>query len=180
MRIIGGKYGRRIISPPKNLPVRPTTDLAKEALFNIINHLIDLEGIDALDLFAGTGSISFELVSRGCSTITAVDKNFKCVEFIKKASGEFGMSNLKTIRSDVFQFIRNSTKTYDLIFADPPYQMEKLKDISTAIFHAQLLKADAWLIVEHPPEIDLSEAEYFVEHRKYGKVNFSFFRNSTA
>ncbi len=178
MRIIGGKYGRRIISPPKNLPVRPTTDLAKESLFNIIIHKTDLAGIDALDLFAGTGSISFELVSRGCKSVVAVDKNYKCIEFIKKASAEYGMEELNARQSDVFQFIKTNAATYDLIFADPPYQLERLAEINEAVFKHKLLKPQGWLIIEQPIEISFAEAKYFVEHRKYGKVNFSFFRAS--
>ena len=176
MRIISGKYGRRIIHPPKNLPVRPTTDLAKESLFNILSNKIDFEDKLALDLFAGTGSISFEFASRYCQAITAVDKNFQCIQFIKTAAADFGMENLQAIRADVFHFIQTSSKKFDVIFADPPYALENIETIGQLVFENELLNPDGWLIVEHPREIDFSEQQHFVEHRKYGKVNFSFFQ----
>lgn len=176
MRIIGGKYGRRNISPPRNLPVRPTTDLAKESLFNIIRNKIDLHDKTALDLFAGTGSISFELVSRSCVSVVAVDINFKCIEFIRKAASEFGMTELKAIRSDVFKFVKSDIHTYDIIFADPPYQLERLNELPLHIFTHQLLNPSGWLIIEHPVEVSFDSHPNFIEHRKYGKVNFSFFQ----
>jgi len=176
MRIIGGKYGRRNIHPPKNLPVRPTTDLAKESLFNILSNRIDFQDKLALDLFAGTGSISFEFASRYCQSVISVDKNFQCIQFIKTAAADFGMENLQAIRADVFRFIQTSSKKFDIIFADPPYALENIETISRLIFENELLNPDGWLIVEHPREIDFSERQHFVEHRKYGKVNFSFFQ----
>ena len=176
MRIISGKYGRRIIHPPKNLPVRPTTDLAKESLFNILSNKIDFEDKLALDLFAGTGSIAFEFASRYCQAVTAIDKNFQCIQFIKTAAADFGMDKLQVIRADVFRFIQTSSKKFDVIFADPPYALENIETISRLVFENELLNPDGWLIVEHPREIDFSEQQHFVEHRKYGKVNFSFFQ----
>ena len=176
MRIIGGKYGRRNIHPPKNLPVRPTTDLAKESLFNILSNRIDFQDKLALDLFAGTGSISFEFASRYCQSVISVDKNFQCIQFIKTAAADFGMENLQAIRADVFRFIQTSSKKFDIIFTDPPYALENIETISRLIFENELLNPDGWLIVEHPREIDFSEQQHFVEHRKYGKVNFSFFQ----
>ena len=178
MRIIGGKYSKRIIKPPKNLPVRPTTDLAKESLFNILNNKITFENKATLDLFAGTGSLSYEFESRGCSPVISIDLNFKCIQFIKHTAKQFGMESIKPIRSDVFRFIKNSKSKFDLIFADPPYQMENIDEISKTIFENNLLNPDGWLIVEHPKEIDLSGQKYFEEHRKYGHVNFSFFQFS--
>ncbi|RLD45131.1 MAG: 16S rRNA (guanine(966)-N(2))-methyltransferase RsmD [Bacteroidetes bacterium] len=175
MRIISGKYGRRNIRPPKDLPVRPTTDMAKESLFNILSNKIDFENKSALDLFAGTGSIAFEFVSRGCQPVVAVDKNFQCIQFIKKAGSAFGMEDLQAIRTDVFRYIQSTSKKFDLIFADPPYALESIETINQLVFENKLLNKDGWLIVEHPREIDFSEQDYFVEHRKYGKVNFSFF-----
>ncbi len=175
MRIISGKYGRRNIRPPKDLPVRPTTDMAKESLFNILSNKIDFENKSALDLFAGTGSIAFEFVSRGCQPVVAVDKNFQCIQFIKKAGSAFGMEDLQAIRTDVFRYIQSTSKKFDLIFADPPYALESIETINQLVFENKLLNKDGWLIVEHPREIDFSEQDHFVEHRKYGKVNFSFF-----
>ncbi len=109
MRIIGGKYSRRSLRPPKKLPVRPTTDLAKESLFNILSNNIDFEGRSALDLFTGTGSIAFEFASRACQPVVAVDKNFQCIDFVKNTAAEFGMENLQTLRSDVFRFIQTTS-----------------------------------------------------------------------
>ena len=175
MRIIGGQYGRRTIRPPKNLPVRPTTDLAKESLFNILSNKTDFENKMALDLFAGTGSIAFEFASRYCDEVIAVDKNHQCIQFIKTTASDFGMQNLQAIRADVFRFIQSTAKKFNIIFADPPYALENIEMISRLVFENELLTTDGWLIVEHPREIDFSEQEHFVEHRKYGKVNFSFF-----
>jgi len=149
--------------------------MAKESLFNILSNKIDFENKSALDLFTGTGSIAFEFVSRGCQPVIAVDKNFQCIQFIKKAGSEFGMEKLQAIRTDVFRYIQSTSKKFDLIFADPPYALEGIETINQLIFENKLLNKDGWLIVEHPREIDFSEQDYFVEHRKYGKVNFSFF-----
>ena len=176
MRIIGGKYSRRTLRPPKNLPVRPTTDLAKESLFNILSNKVDFENIAALHLFAGTGSIAFEFASRGCQPVVAVDKNLQCIQFIQQAASDFGMEGLQAIRTDVFRFIRSTPKKFDLIFADPPYALEGIETISRLVFENELLSAEGWLVIEHPQEIDFSEQDYFFEHRKYGKVNFSFFQ----
>lgn len=178
MRIIGGKYGRRTIRPPKNLPVRPTTDLAKESLFNILSNKIDFYDKTALDLFTGTGSIAFEFASRACQEVIAIDKNQQCIQFINKASSDFGMENLHAIRADAFRFIQSSSRRFDLIFADPPYALAHIDTISQLIFENNLLNKEGWLIVEHPREVDLSKQEHFAEHRKYGKVNFSFFHQS--
>lgn len=176
MRIIGGKYSKRIIKPPKHLPVRPTTDLAKESLFNILYNKIDLSGKSALDLFAGTGSLSYEFASRGCDKVIAVDSNFKCLQFIKSTAKDFGIESIRTTRSEVFRFIKNCNQKFDIIFADPPYQMDNIEEISKMVLEKKLLNSNGWLIVEHPKEIDLSEQNFFVEHRKYGHVNFSFFQ----
>lgn len=176
MRIISGKFGRRLIKPPKNLPIRPTTDLAKESLFNILNNKTEFRGKTALDLFSGTGSLAYEFVSRGCTHVLAVEQNHACVRFIQQTAEEYGMEELKVIRGDVFRFIKSAMGTFDIIFADPPYSMENIPEISLKIFERGLLKDEAWLIIEHPGEIDLSDQEHFVEHRKYGKVNFSFFQ----
>lgn len=175
MRIIGGKYRRRLITPPKNLPVRPTTDLAKESLFNILNHRIDFYDKVALDLFSGTGALSYELASRGCGEIIAVEQNIQCLKFINKTAEDFGMTNIKSVRYDAFRFIKTTPKKFDFIFADPPYALENISKISELVFENQLLNENGWLVIEHPKEVDFTTQEYFVEHRKYGQVNFSFF-----
>ncbi|GMT44266.1 MAG: methyltransferase [bacterium] len=175
MRIIAGKYKSRKITPPKNLPVRPTTDRARESLFNVLNNLVDFREITALDLFSGTGAISFELVSRGCNEVTAVDQNRQCVEWIRNATKNFQIENLQIRQADSFRFMTQSPQKYHLIFADPPYNMNRIEDISRQVFKNDLLKEDGWLVIEHPKEIDFSEQQYFSGHRKYGKVNFSFF-----
>ncbi len=175
MRIVSGKYKRRIISPPKNLPVRPTTDMAKESLFNIMANLVDFRSMEVLDLFAGTGNISFEFVSRGCASVTSVDQDFGCVKFIKQISEKLEMHELNVIKQDVFRFINMTKKKYDIIFADPPYKLDNILEISDAVFNKQLIKDGGWLIIEHPKEADFSSKPYFKEHRKYGSVNFSIF-----
>lgn len=175
MRIVSGRYKRRVISPPSNLPVRPTTDMAKESLFNILGNYLDFDKKTVLDLFAGTGNISYEFVSRGCSSVTAVDKDFGCVKFMNGTVQKLEMNELTVIKMDVFRFIAVSKHKYDIIFADPPYQLINIEDISKQIFEHDLLNQDGWLIVEHPAEIDFSKSLHFYEHRKYGRVNFSFF-----
>lgn len=179
MRIIGGEYAKRVLRTPKNLPVRPTTDLAKESLFNILRNKITFENKKALDLFAGSGSLSYEFASRGCDQVIAVDSNFKCIQFIKQTAYDFGMNAIFPVRSEAFRFIQSTKFKFDIIFADPPYQMETINEISIEIFKNELLNPDGWLIVEHPKEIILRNQEYFFEHRKYGHVNFSFFHFSS-
>ena len=177
MRIIGGKFSRRLIKPPKNLPVRPTTDLAKESLFNILQHKTDFVGKTALDLFAGTGSLSYEFASRGCQSVLAVENDYRCIKFIKETIRDFKMDNVKVIRSDVFRFIRSTTYKFDIIFADPPYDHAEIENICLLIREHQLLSDEGILIIEHPPTIDFSGQEDFYERRKYGHVNFSFFKS---
>ncbi len=176
MRIISGKYNRRILRPPKNLPVRPTTDMAKESLFNILSNKLDFRGTTVLDLFAGTGAISLEFVSRGSSNVVAVDSNQRCVSWIREAAKSLDMSELSALRSDVFKFIERTGATFDIVFADPPYDMEGIENISAKVFEHELLNPGGYLIIEHPKHIDFSGDPWFTDHRKYGKVNFSFFR----
>jgi 16S rRNA (guanine(966)-N(2))-methyltransferase RsmD len=128
-----------------------------------------------MDLFSGTGSLAYEFASRGCLKVVAVDLNFQCVHFIKKTAADFGMKQLTAIRSDVFRYIRTTPLKFDLIFADPPYQLEQIPQISKLVFEYKLLNENGILVVEHPKEFDFSEEEHFTEHRKYGQVNFSFF-----
>lgn len=177
MRIIKGKFQRRLIQIPAGLPVRPTTDLAKESLFNILENRLELEGARALDLFSGTGSIAYELVSRGCNSVTAVDNNPKCIQLIIKTANLFQMKELLALRSEVFRFLAMQKLPFDFIFADPPYEMEaeNYQKMAMLIFERQLLKPDGILVIEHHRNIDYSKHPYFVEMRNYGKVHFSFF-----
>jgi len=177
VRIISGKNrGRRIVAPA-NLPVRPTTDMAKESLFNILNNLVDFTDLDILDLFAGTGNISYEFVSRGCKSITSVDSNNQCARFIKETAEKLDFNNLTVLRSDAKSFLNNAYTKWDIIFADPPYTMENADFIPKIIHDRELLHPDGLLIIEHNEEKDFSDHENFFDHRKYGKVNFSFFHN---
>lgn len=177
MRIISGTSKGRVIHAPKNLPVRPTTDFAKESIFNILNNYFELEGLKILDLFCGTGNISYEFASRGCAEITAVDNNYSCCEFVKKTAGAFKMAQIKVVKADVLGFLKKTAGTYHIVFADPPYELENIKDIAPLVFEKNLLKPDGWLIVEHGPDKDLSALEHFKEKRTYGHVNFSIFVN---
>ncbi|HET6245020.1 MAG: 16S rRNA (guanine(966)-N(2))-methyltransferase RsmD [Bacteroidetes bacterium] len=177
MRIISGKYRGKKINPPNNLPVRPTTDYAKEALFNCLANKIDFEDIKVLDLFCGTGNITFEFASRGVEDLTCVEINFKCAEFIKRTVLELKAKGIKVITSDVYKFISYSSDKYDLIFADPPYDMQETLFLADRIFEKQLLNKNGYLVIEHPEDKDFSNNHFFEERRKYGKVNFSFFHN---
>jgi len=174
MRIISGKLGGRRLRPPVGLPVRPTTDLAKESLFNILNNLIDFEASTVLDLFTGTGSIAFEFVSRGAIEVFAIDTNHKCTVFIDKTAIEFKVDNLYPIRSDAFTFLKNAYKKFDIIFADPPYDLQHIPIIADLVFEHQLLNPGGMLIIEHSRDIDFSQHPAFSQKRNYGKVNFSF------
>ncbi|MCF0200019.1 MAG: 16S rRNA (guanine(966)-N(2))-methyltransferase RsmD [Bacteroidales bacterium] len=175
MRIIRGRYQRRQIYAPTNLPVRPTTDMAKESLFNILENYYDFEETEALDLFAGTGNISYELVSRGCPKVTAVDQDPGCVKFIRETATKLNMKELLVIRSDVFRFLANGKMQYDLIFADPPYDCEHYEELVHLIFDNKLLKEEGMFVLEHSKHISFDSHPHFMEQRHYGKVNFTFF-----
>ncbi len=176
MRIISGKHKSKRIFAPKKLPVRPTTDMAKEALFNILNNKYYFEDISFLDLFAGTGNISYEFASRGTKELVSVDVDYGCIKFIDKISKEldFGIS---TIKSDVFSFLEKSMLKVDVIFADPPYDLsvEDFARIPELIFKNNMLKEDGVLIIEHSKQTDLSHLEHFTNQRRYGGSVFSFF-----
>ena len=149
--------------------------MAKEGLFNILNNIIDFEELIVLDLFAGTGNITLEFASRGDASVTSVDLNFKCVDFIKKSAREIGLKNIKTVRFEVFRFLKSSPKSYDLIFADPPYDLEGIDLLPDLVFENEWLNKNAWLIIEHPKGVDFTRHKYFSQKRNYGKVNFTFF-----
>ena len=176
MRIISGKYKGRRISAPKKLPVRPTTDMSKEALFNILNNHFSFSGLKILDLFSGTGNISYEFGSRGCENITAVDGDFGCVQFIKKTAAEFEFE-IAAIKSDVFQFIGKSKSTYDIIFADPPYGLDQkeFEKLVLSIFENNLLDEQGMLVVEHSKHTKLNHLTHFSFEKNYGGSVFTFF-----
>jgi 16S rRNA (guanine(966)-N(2))-methyltransferase RsmD len=176
IRIISGTHKGRRIKAPKGLPVRPTTDRAKESLFNILGHRIAWEEATVLDLFAGTGNISYECASRGCPHIVAVDAHAGCVRFIQKTAGELQMP-VVAYKRDVNKFLAQTAECYDLIFADPPYEesVESLKELATLCLDRGLLKKGGVLVIEHGPQRDLSSGEGFVEVRKYGSTLFSLF-----
>jgi len=176
MRIIRGTHRGRKITAPASLPVRPTTDLAKESLFNILDNHIYFEDLHVLDLYAGTGSISYEFASRGSQQVIAVDLHPQCVRFISETATRLGFSQLKALRSSSIGFLNHCHEKFDLIFADPPYELEGIEDVIELVFKRQLLKNGGWLIIEHSGGKDFSLFPDFSEHRNYGKVNFSFFR----
>lgn len=178
MRIIGGKYGSRRFQPPaNNWPTRPTTDFAKEALYNILQNKIDFECTSMLDLFGGTGSHCYEFLSRGSSEVTYVDNYGKCVAFVKRTAKELNVGDaLKIVKSDVFKFIKNCNLQYDFIFADPPYQLKTLSKIPDLIFEQNLLNEDGILVIEHDQNNSFEEHSRNIDIRKYGGCMFSFFR----
>ena len=175
MRIIAGSLKGRRLNPPTSLPVRPTTDMARESLFNILNNYIDYEECTVMDLFAGTGAMSLEFVSRGAKEVTSVDINNQCTEFIKASAHQFGVANIHVVRADVFDLLKRAYKHFDVIFADPPYQLEELDKLPDLIFQHNVLKEDGIFILEHPREYQFEEHPHFWQHRNYGKVNFTFF-----
>lgn len=178
MRIIGGKLKGLRLNPPANLPVRPTTDLAKEALFNILQNQIELEGIKVLDLFCGTGNLSFEFASRGAESVQSVDRSFHCVKYVNDMSRQHGLSQIKTFKADVFKYLEHETAQYDMIFADPPYDISRIPEIPVLVFDKNLLKPNGLLIVEHQSMQNLGNHPCFVEQRRYGHSSFSFFRHN--
>ncbi|MCB6972695.1 MULTISPECIES: RsmD family RNA methyltransferase [Butyricimonas] len=177
MRIISGTHKGKVIFPDKNFRARPTTDFAKENLFNVLNNYIDIEGAVVLDLFSGTGSISYEFASRGAERIVSVELNYNHYSFIKKTIVQLGFKNINVFKTDVFIACKKlKGQSFDIIFADPPYDLEKIMDIPAAIFDNELLAPDGLAIIEHPGTVDFSSAPFFSEHRQYGSVNFSIFR----
>lgn len=178
MRIITGKYGGRKINPPSKMPyTRPTTDVAKEGLFNIIENNISIPGIKTLDIFGGTGSISYELASRGASDLTIVEKDPKMYEFIKSKIGEFKIENCHVVKNDVFKFLETCTDKFDLIFAGPPYALKNIDDLPQIIREKKLLKEGGWFILEHTPANNYEQEPMFKTMRNYGTTVFSIFIN---
>jgi 16S rRNA (guanine(966)-N(2))-methyltransferase RsmD len=176
MRIVGGKYGGRILPPlPRGFKARPTTDSARENLFNILENLVDFASSDALDLFAGTGAVSCEFVSRGCRSVDTVEIDPLHFGYIRRTAETFGFVELHAIRNDAFRFLGFCRKTYGIIFADPPFASEKTILLPSIVAEQRLLKAGGRLVIEHSSGMDFSGTPGFVENRRYGSVNFSFF-----
>lgn len=176
MRIISGKLGGRRISPPSQMPyTRPTTDIAKEGLFNILQNNLDFEELKTLDLFGGTGSITYELASRGASELTIVEKDNQMSSFIKKTAESLGLENIKVVKSDVFRFIETCHEKFDFIFAGPPYALTTIDDIPKRIFEKELLNEGGWFILEHTPRNNYQSYPYFLREKNYGTTVFSIF-----
>jgi 16S rRNA (guanine966-N2)-methyltransferase len=178
MRIIGGGLGGRRVHPPAKMPhTRPTTDIAKEGLFNILENNLEMGALKTLDLFGGTGSISYELASRGASDLTVVEKDPQMYAFIVKNAEALGLKNYKTIRMDVFRYIDQCTESFDLIFAGPPYALTTIDEIPRLIVEKRLLNAGGWLVLEHTPRNDYAGCPLYVTQRNYGTTIFSIFVN---
>lgn len=176
MRIIRGKYGRRRFDVPGNITARPTTDFARENIFNVIENYIDIDGITALDLFAGTGAITFELLSRGAANVTAVEKASTQYRFIEKVAQVLGADNLRLVRGDVFRYIASAPKArFDFVFADPPYDMERFDEVVPAVISSGIIKPGGLFVMEHSAKRDYSLSPCFIRHLAYGSVNFSIF-----
>ena len=178
MRIISGEFGGRRINPPPNMPhTRPTTDIAKEGLFNILQHRVNFDGIKTLDLFGGTGSISYELASRGAADLTVVEKDPAMYEFVKKTIGALKIGNCKVIRMDVFSFLSSCSEQYDFIFAGPPYALGTIDELPKIIITKRLLTTDGMFVLEHTPRNNYEKFEGYDFQRNYGTTIFSFFKN---
>lgn len=177
MRIISGIHKGRRFNPPKQMPARPTTDIAKEGLFNIIQNNLDIEELVSLDIFGGTGSISYELASRGCKDLTLVEQDHNTIQFIKKTVEELKFENFKVIKMDVFAFIRNCTTSFDFIFAGPPYALQNIDDIPDLLFNKKMLNPEGWFILEHTPRNNYEKHPLFEKSKSYGTTVFSIFVN---
>lgn len=175
MRIVGGVLSGRIITPPKNLRARPTTDFAKENLFNVLSHRVDIEGLNVLDLFAGTGSISYEFASRGVDSVISVEVNAVHERFIRDTANKFGLKNIYVVRANAFLYLKRCDRRFDLIFSDAPYDLEGSDAVIDLVFERGLLCEDGILIFEHSKGVDYKDHPHFLEERSYGSVCFSFF-----
>lgn len=175
MRIVGGKYKGRMFHPGKKFKARPTTDVAKEGLFNILENRYEFSNKNVLDLFSGTGSMSYEFVSRGCRQVTSVESNFNHYKFIMEVLEALKIENTRVFRADVFKFLQKSHDSFNIIFADPPYDLPNFETVADAVLSTNLLAPDGVFILEHPKEYDFSAHPNFRELRHYGKVHFSFF-----
>ena len=178
MRIIGGELGGRRINPPAKMPyTRPTTDMAREGLFNVLQNNFEFTELKSLDLFGGTGSISFELASRGVQDLTIVEKDQQMFDFIMKTSKEFKLVNFKAFRMDVFRYIEQSLKKFDFIFAGPPYALKNIDDLPRLIFEKELLQAGGWFVLEHTTGHEYHQFPFYKAQKNYGTTVFSIFEN---
>lgn len=175
MRIISGTHKGRKFSPPKNLPVRPTTDFAKEGLFNVLRNRKDIEGSSILDLCAGTGNMALEFASRGAASVLSVDAHFGCVKYINKIAAELQLDQIHAIKADLFGFVKKLHQQYDFVFADPPYQLDGVLNLPDLLFEKDCLKEDGLLILEHGRELSFDSHPRYSFSKKYGNVNFTFF-----
>lgn len=175
MRIISGKYKGRHIPVRKNFSARPTTDFAKENLFNILNNQFDFEELEVLDLFSGTGSISYEFASRECLKVVSIEKDFRSFDFIRKTIAEMKFDSIKAIKSDVFKFLQKCNDSFDIVFADPPYDLGNLDTIPEEVFKAKILKPEGWLVLEHGKKHQFNDNQHLIDVRSYGSVQFSIF-----
>ena len=175
MRIISGNHRGKKINAPEGLPVRPTTDMAKESLFNILNNYFFFDGIRVLDLFAGTGNISYEFAARGALSVLSVDIHQPCVQFMNKTAQALQFTNMRAIKADALPFLEHCRQPFNIIFADPPYDWEQYERIPELVFRQLLLQPDGFLVIEHSHAHQFDTLPHFFQHRSYGKVNFSFF-----
>lgn len=180
MRIINGKYRSKRISAPKNLPVRPTTDMAKEGIFNVINNSYYFKNLVVLDLFSGTGNVTYEFASRGAKAVTSVDNNYHCTSFIKSMVAEMNFDQVSVLKTDAIKFLESSRSTFRLIYADPPYGMEGQREMVQQIMTGDLLEEEGWLILEHDEYHHFEDLDGFEQQRRYGSVNFSIFVKTTS
>ncbi len=176
MRIVGGDFGGRRFHPPAKIPARPTTEVAKEGLFNILNNMMDFEGLKTCDIFGGTGSISYELASRGATDLTLIERDHTTIRFIKETVKSLGIQDrMRVIQGDVFQFMKNSTEQYDFIFAGPPYALETIDELPEIVFDKNMLAEGGIFVLEHTPRNDYQQHPYFLKMKNYGTTVFSFF-----
>lgn len=175
MRIISGTHKGRRFYPPKNLPVRPTTDFAKEGLFNVLRNWIEIDRSTILDLCSGTGNMTFEFASRGAKSVLAVDQEFGCIRYIKKIAEELKLNQISTFKSELFKFLRTAVGSYDIVFVDPPYGLEGIEKVPDLILEKELVLKSGLLVVEHGRETNFDGHKYFYATRKFGNVNFTFF-----
>jgi len=180
VRIISGTYKGRRLHPPASLPVRPTTDYAKEGIFNVLTNLIDFSETTVLDLFAGTGNIAFEFASRGAPSVLAVDIERRCVDFINQSAEKFGIREVRAVRMNVLVLLKTGYQSTDLVFADPPYSMEGIDKLPRQIFSSGILKPSGILVLEHSSRYSFTTDPAFDQLREYGKVCFTIFREEPA
>ncbi len=176
-RIIGGKHKNLRLNAPKNFPARPTTDRTKESVMNILNNYFDIEALDILDLFSGTGNMAYEFCSRNCKKAIAIEKHPKSVGFIRETAKRLDFNQLLVIKNDVLHYLSHQSHTFDIIYADPPYDWDNFQKLPELIFSNEWLNKDGWLIIEHDKHTDFSESPFFTEQRKYGKSHLSIFKN---